>query len=455
MVLHLRRSRMALGRRTRRIPLYTLVLFILWTLLPFDNTIRQAVRFNFVRLLDSFSPNSHDRWVSAPPLFPVDLAEDVLVIVKTGYGTRNRLAAWFKALSPQSQLGDLIIIGDYASAPDGRFTYRGQDLPVHDVVNRTLSDLAFSSVLSEGASYPRISNYESLGKAIANGDEEKALHLSQTFGWELDSMKDVSSLELAYEMFPQKKWYILLDDDTYLVQPSVVALLGHLDARFPHYLGNAVGDFRARFAHGGSSIILSQGAMRVLFDENPDSVSTAHVESLTTIWGDRLIARALVRSGVFLEERYSHFFSGEPPRLSKLRADRMCSPIVTFHKLSDPSDMLDVGKRFETVDKPFEWARLWDVYGDPSLWRQGIAEARQDWDHVGNPDEAVATIHGVKTVEKCARHCAKYARTCLAWTWDSVSKDCHVSPWMIVGKESKGKISGINAKRAKRLAQAC
>lgn len=84
---------------------------------------------------------------------------------------------------------------------------------------------------------------------------------------------------------PHQKWYIMLDDDTYLVDPSLLLVLGHIDPAVPHYIGNAIGDYKGRFAHGGSAVVLSQAAMHLLFSQNPDVVSAAHLESLTARWG--------------------------------------------------------------------------------------------------------------------------------------------------------------------------
>jgi len=248
----------------------------------------------------------------------------------------------------------------------------------------------------------------------------------------------------------------LLDDDTYMVQPSLKALLGHLDAEHPYYLGNAVGDYRGRFAHGGSAIILSQAAIRGLYTDNPWTAMEGHMESLSAIWGDRLIARALIRVGVFLDERFSHFFSGEAPQLSKIRADRFCSPILSFHGLATRPNMLQTGRHFQEAEKPVLWSQLWDIYGAPSPWRHGIASPkREGWDYVGRPDEAVDVISGVSDSDHCAEQCTTGSKVCLAWTWDASLKKCYISPWMIVGEEATGRTTGINAGRVKRLEDGC
>lgn len=189
--------------------------------------------------------------------------------------------------------------------------------------------------------------------------------------------------------------------------------------------------------------------------DNPTSVSIAHVESLTTIWGDRLVARALIRIGVFLDEHYSRFFSGEPPRFSRITADRICAPVASFHGLASPTNMLEVGKQFNVTEKPFIWARLLDIFQVPSEWRHGKSSRRPDWDYVGRPDVAVVTVNGVKSADDCARDCERRSKVCMAWTWEGSIGDCHLSPWVLVGEEAKGKVSGISAQRTRSLEAEC
>jgi hypothetical protein len=195
--------------------------------------------------------------------------------------------------------------------------------------------------------------------------------------------------------------------------------------------------------------------MRLLFIDNPFTVQVAHMESLSTVWGDRLIARALVRIGVFLDERFSHFFSGEAPQFSRIGADRLCSPILSFHGLASASSMLQTGSHFQSVEKPILWIRLWDIYDAPSPWRHGLASTREGWDHVGRPDAAVAVVGGVSSADGCAKECDHRSRTCMAWTWESASQECHVSPWMMVGEEAAGQTTGVNVQRARKLEAEC
>ena len=240
-----------------------------------------------------------------------------------------------------------------------------------------------------------------------------------------------------------------------MVKPSLELILGHFDPLKPFYLGNVVGDFKGRFAHGGSGIILSQMAMSQLFDANPDVVYDALVNSLTETWGDKLVATTFLKIGIYLEERYSHFFNGERPSITKMRASRFCSPIVSFHGLADPSQMRQVGDMFQEIDQPVFWSQLWEIYDQPDLSIFERNPMRLGHDHVGRLDEETMTTRNVNSVDKCLAICNRHFNTCLAWTWDRETHECHISPWVIIGEKAKTKFSGMNVQRMKKMMREC
>ncbi|KAK4152477.1 regulator of volume decrease after cellular swelling-domain-containing protein [Chaetomidium leptoderma] len=426
-----------------------MLFLFLWLVLPYDNAVRLAFRWNAKKLKAALISPSSERWVYAPPEYPVDLGRDVVVIVKTGYGTKDRVPAWLDALGSLNEFQDIIIIAD--SEGHIGFADKSHDdgLHVHDAVGHSLR-------LHLGAykDHPRVKKYHQLAEALYKGDEALALEHCRSFGWELDAMKFISGLEMTYQKYPGKEWYLLVDDDTFIIQPSLKPLLEHLDPKQPHYLGNAVGDFKARFAHGGSAVILSHAAMRALI-ENQSALASVYVASLDETWGDRLLAKALLTLGIHLDETYNHLFNGEPPLLSKIRADRICSPVISFHKLPTPEAMREVGHRFGNASKPVLWNDLWEIYGHTPPWRKTNAAVHQDWDHVGVLDESTHTIRNIKTAEQCKKDCDRRSRACLAWTWDSKLEVCHISNWMIVGEGAAGHVSDVNSLRARYLETNC
>ncbi len=198
----------------------------------------------------------------------------------------------------------------------------------------------------------------------------------------------------------------------------------------------------------------SRAAMDHIFTRNPKSVSRAHLESLDATWGDKLIATTAMNSGIYLEESYNRYFNGEAPQVTRIRGDRFCVPIISFHKLS-PSQMLDVGKTFKDASDSVSWIDLWNIYGSPTFKSFLKDPIRSGWDHVGRLDEATMTTNNVNTQEDCLQICHTHSSTCLAWTWEADSMACHISPWIIVGYSADNRFSGINVPRATRLQDEC
>lgn len=301
----------------------------------------------------------------------------------------------------------------------------------------------------------------------------------------LTTKQFIPGLDLAYCTMPRKKWFIFVDDDTYLIQPSMDAVLSHFDPSRPYYLGNAVGDYRQRFAHGGSAVVLSHAAMQKLFSTDGSrsttaaarqSLAAARHASLTEVWGDRLLASALLRVGIYIDEDSSRFFNGEQPWAARLRKDRFCVPLTTFHRLS-AGEMEDVGRLFggrgrgrssrdrtrvqelgaaaaAVAGELVMWVDLWDIYGAPPFELFESRPLRRGWDHVGPLDEHTTTIEDVQAAEACLRRC-EVDGACLAWTWEERRAVCHLSPWITVGREAPGKVSGLHVRQVTELAGVC
>lgn len=216
--------------------------------------------------------------------------------------------------------------------------------------------------------------------------------------------------------------------------------------------------------------------MQALFaPDNHHAVAKARRASLTEKWGDRLLADALLRLGVPVDEDASRFFNGEQPWASRLRADRLCAPVATFHRLSTTGEMADVGRVFRDAVDPVLWVDLWEMFAQrgglrhqeraaaarPSISQtastheyEEVVPGRAGWDHVGDLDEHTETFSSVKAANNCSRLCSS-RKKCLAWTWDETKLLCHLSPWVTVGREAAGLRSGLDVDRFRNLADEC
>lgn len=267
----------------------------------------------------------------------------------------------------------------------------------------------------------------------------------------------IPSLELAWTHFPKAKWFLLVDDDTYLIRPSLEQFLGHFDPNAELYLGNAQGAWNGRFAHGGSAIVISNAAMKLLFEENPMIVAQAYVESLTTPLGDWHVAAAYRKLGLWLQEGYTRFFNGEGPVMSKISGDRICDPMVSFHAMKTPELMRETHSIFGNMTRPPLWLDTWRLFGAPAFDQLEREPFRKDWNHVGVLDSETDATKGVATAEACRAICGRRFRrhSCFAWMYDESERVCHTSPWISVGVESKGKTTGVNVPLVQSYAKKC
>ncbi|KAF3074725.1 hypothetical protein CFAM422_003093 [Trichoderma lentiforme] len=443
----------------RRFILFFTSLFITlsttFLLLPPTSPIRLSINFNASRLINSLRASATDRdaWLhKQPPTYPLNLRDEVGYLVKTGYGTRHRVPALMKAFSHSGNIlsderKNFIVVGDWTPT-----NQTDDGLPfVYNVVNTMVKAKVHPSLQG----HPRLAKYRSLQEAVDLADEDKAIKIGQEYGWELDALKFIAGIELAYKLMPEKQWYIILDDDTFLIEPSLHLLLSHLNPSRPYYLGNAVGDYKSRFAHGGSGIVLSQEVMRRLFDR-PDIVAQSYIDSLDETWGDRLVGLTLIKLGIYLDERYSHHFNGEPPDMARVRRDRFCSPIVSFHGARRPGAMEAIGHALSNNrEQPVVWADLWRLFADTSLDNAGREPVRQMRDYVGPTGEGTTTWERIASAEVCRSKC-RNRKSCLAWTYDRETRTCRVSPWIVIGNNNaEMNESGLDWQAVEPLLQQC
>lgn len=177
------RSRPRIGIRPS-LGLALAIFFFLWLVLPYDNAVRLAFRWNAKRLKAALFSRSSERWVYAHPEHPVDLGQDLVVIVKTGYGTRERVPAWLDALSDANEFSDILVIADSEGHIDFKDKYHDKGLHVHDAVGHSLR-----LHLRRYEDHPRVAKYKHLTEAIFNNNEALAQNHCRAFGWELDAMK--------------------------------------------------------------------------------------------------------------------------------------------------------------------------------------------------------------------------------------------------------------------------
>ncbi|CAJ2513012.1 Uu.00g011310.m01.CDS01 [Anthostomella pinea] len=431
-----------------------LCLFIVYVSTSYDSRLRSFLRFEHNVVEDYFQEHHpSDSWLFKKQRYPIDPDKDVGIILKTGYGTRNRVPVAIEALNNESFFADTLVVQDFPPI-QSQLHYalsNGKDIPVVDIIGWNLE----RGALKGKGHTERILKYKNMAEAIEAEEWALSDGLGKDMGWELDAMKFLPGLEYAWNTMPKKKWYIMLDDDTYMIKSSMSMLVGHLNYGKPHFLGNPVGDYKGRFPHGGSSVILSGAALSKLYDVHPQVVAEGNLESPSAIYGDKLMSTTFMKIGVYLDETYRRMFNGENPWMTRLWADRLCLPLVGFHGLGNHDDMRAVGETFGGMREPVFWKSLGKIYGAPDYATYVDQPIRNNMDYVGRLDEWSTSVPNTTTVEECLKICDQQSTQCLAWTYDPGSRYCHFAPWSIVGNFVEGWSSGVNGKRAQKLLNKC
>lgn len=161
---------------------------IAWMFLPYDSAFFSFWRLTSSKVSGTFrSSNADERLLlELPGQFPFT-DEEVAYIVKTGYGTQERVPALLEAsgaLKAGSEYGDnILVVGDYAT----KLELKGRTVLIHDVVAAAIEHEAV--VKTQIQSAERIHKYRNLTLAIQHGRKEDAEQSSKAMGWELDALK--------------------------------------------------------------------------------------------------------------------------------------------------------------------------------------------------------------------------------------------------------------------------
>ena len=169
-------------------------------------------------------------------------------------------------------------------------------------------------------------------------------------GWKLDKWKFLPMVNQTLYEYPNMKWYIFAEGDSFLVWSTLRALLATLDHTQPLYLGSStnIGNDPA-FAHGGSGFIVSQPAMRIIAEHY--SFHKAEIEAIVeSSWaGDAVLGKVFFNAGIKLTDVWPVLHGESPgqslfarpwsPGVPKEYEQVWCYPAASLHHTS-PS-MLD------------------------------------------------------------------------------------------------------------------
>jgi hypothetical protein len=244
-----------------------------------------------------------------------------------------------------------VIFSDYAE------TFLGER--VFDALEFVAPDIVANN--SDFELYRRVKQYGRAGldqsELSGNGSQAKSgTGHTEIPGWKLDKWKFVPMVNRTLYEYPDMKWYVFAEGDTFVLWSTLQAYLASIDHMQPYYLGSStnLGDDPA-FAYGGAGFVVSRPAMQMIADYY--SAHKAAVEAFTqSSWaGDAVLGKVFFDAGVPVTdvwplmhgESTSQALFARPysPGVPKEPEQVWCYPAASLHHMS--SDAVDSLWHFE------------------------------------------------------------------------------------------------------------
>ncbi|TQV93818.1 Chondroitin N-acetylgalactosaminyltransferase [Cordyceps javanica] len=397
------------------------------SLIDDDNEPRTMVTSSPFRPI-AFPPGHNKTLQELCASFPRHLLDKIQPVLKTGFtDDPNRMLSQMESCSACFQPGDLLIFSDLDD------TYQG-----HEVID-ILATLPESYHDFEAFKpYAEQKRLRDSGEAAANPDALKAID-----GWKLDKFKFLPQVEKAWEMKPNRDFYVFYETDTYVFWDPLLRFLDTLDPDAPLYMGSAspgrLDEFGrpTRFANGGPGYVLSRAAVKHLLHRRtsptgfyldpPLSAKHGNLLHDDECCGDSVLGFALWKSGIQMQALYP-MFAQHPMQHLPFDAMRWCSPLFTLHKPS-----------FDDMRAVFQWEFTSrsnnHAMRHRDLWafqKPGSEPRRENWRNDDRFGRKVDAEVGIDSQEGCEAHCRSLSE-CFMWTWRGHElQECFVSEGVVL-----------------------
>ncbi|KAI9143814.1 hypothetical protein BKA69DRAFT_1059164 [Paraphysoderma sedebokerense] len=279
-------------------------------------------------------------------------------------------------------------------------------------------------------------------------------------GWQLDAHKFLPGYRQLYLKFQDAKWYIMVDDDSYVFMENLHYHLQKLDPHTPYYIGapttfmgcDGVKKFGdgPLFAHGGSVIVISRGAM-IKMMEIVDDCTIKYKDCWA---GDIRVALCLRDAGILLDTTLAAegIYNGHPPNYRDHNyGNAPCRRPISFHHLR-PEAMQKLwnverqlrGNVNRTLSLHYAPVHLEDI------WHTFVDENDNVHDYDLNFARNGQILRTIKTENwgLCRGRCKEEA-DCKSWSW--ADTNCKVLSDVGRSEKKDKHVSGIVKGRFKCL----
>ena len=293
---------------------------------------------------------------------------------------------------------------------------------IHDALANVTESVKLSAPQFEY--YHTLQEYHKQGQDIGSLREKTG-----DAAWNLDKYKFLHMLEKSWKLRPNRKWYVYIEADTYLVQSNLRLWLERLDSSKPLYIGSPTYFNGEAFSHGGSGFILSGTALSQ-FADGDDGVAARYDEMMQgERFGDYVLMKALRDKGVHFSAAWPMLQAEKPSTIPfgpgpDNGVRHWCQPIVTMHHITpdEASQIWAFEQQIQDVTKPLLLKELYagmvaaEVHAERDDWYNlsddlmyrgpGVNGDRQKPEQEMTPVEKEAYM----SFEHCSRACEEQDR---------------------------------------------
>jgi hypothetical protein len=297
-------------------------------------------------------------------------------------------------------------------------------------------------------------------------------------GWKLDAHKFLPGLRAMEAQFPDRDWYLILDDDTYLLMENLHSRLASQNPAVPGYFGFHFDMIRCdgvtrfgdgpQFVYGGTGIILSRAAVQALLRPTAESSLDECIWRYRDCWaGDIRMALCLRDVNILYKEIFvPNEMNPGTPHWSIHNYDATpCLRPISFHHLHAPTMLklyeaeqkaharalaqarvgtsrwrLPFQSRVPDLPSPFyapvHHADVWSVFIDHDATLPQI-----EW-NMTREGRVLQSQANIATTTDCRELCTQSA-ACLTWTYNTQSHHCELRDEMRIAIKRDNSTTGI------------
>ncbi|KAF4426654.1 hypothetical protein F53441_14103 [Fusarium austroafricanum] len=222
-------------------------------------------------------------------------------------------------------------------------------------------------------------------------------------GWNLDKYKFLHMVEKAWEMRPNKEWYVFAEADTYVFWSNLVWYLrNRVNGTETPYVGSVAMLKGKPFAHGGSGYVIHGDTMRKMA-QIPDLAHKYDMMATHECCGDYLMSLAVLETGKKVKQAHP-MFNGEKPVTLPFGNNHWCEPLLTMHHMN-PEEVSDAW-HFEQTRQKQGFVQIREMYHQ--FWAPQLVQEHEDWDNLS--DDVCYIGFGPEAQAKATDHQRKRQR---------------------------------------------